>query len=84
MGIAEWIASGGVLAVAGFFLKELMKVKKEMADIKVNYLDRFADLKDTLKRDVKESHDSVITAIGDLRVDLAKNYCAKADCPVHK
>lgn len=73
MGLAEWIASGGILGVflvvAGWFLTELMNVKKDMGEIKVNYLDRFADL----KKDVNDSHIKVIEAIGDLRLDIEKN-----------
>ena len=72
MGLAEWIASGGaviaILAVAGWFLTELLNQRREMGEIKVNYLDRFASLNQT----INETHVEVLDAIADLRVDVAK------------
>ena len=76
MSIAEWVTPAVALAVAGWFFRELQITKKEMSEIKVNYLDRFADL----KGEVNKGNGEIKQAIADLREHLAERYMSKEDC----
>jgi hypothetical protein len=85
---AEWMI-GAVLAVAVWLVREKVKfvdkkletLSADQNEIKLNYLDRF----ERLNTAVNDGHISIITAIGELKVELAKGYMAKIDCPLmHK
>lgn len=77
MNLAEWATPAIFIAVAGW----VYKLQRDQAEIRVNYLDRFADL----KAEVTNGHGEIKDAIADLREHLASNYVSKADCPqLHK
>lgn len=70
MGVAEWIALGAlILSVAIWGMKDRDKIKKDIEEVRLNYLDRFADL----KKDIGESHVKVIDAINELKIDMERN-----------
>lgn len=61
--------------------KQMDEATKKVSEIQLNYLDRFADLKGQMT----EGHAQITDAINGLRLDLAKNYVTKDDCPqLHK
>ena len=68
MNYGEWIAAGSfVFAVLGYAIKDRLKIqrdndalKKDVAEVKVNYIQRFADL----ETKVTEGKTEIITAIG--------------------
>ena len=97
MTTAEWMwISGAVLAVAVWMVRERIKfedgrfasvgekideLEAEQVEIKMNYLDRFKEL----NANVTKGHIEIKDAIADLKLDLAKGYVAKLDCPLlHK
>jgi hypothetical protein len=80
---------GIVIAMLGWFFKtkvegmqkQIDEATSKVTEIQVNYLDRFADLREIMSR----GHGEIKDAIGLLREDLAKNYVSKTDCPqLHK
>lgn len=50
--------------------RDVLKLNREMAEIKGNYLERFSDLKDTLKTELSEH-----------RLHQEQQFIRKADCP---
>ena len=76
---------GVSVAGLGWYVKRMQKqiddANREVQSIKLNYLDRFADLRQTMT----EGHERIMEKLNGLSVDMAKNYVTKDDCPqLHK
>lgn len=69
------------VAVVFWAMKDRDKFKKELAEIKYNYLDRFADLKETITTKIDEKHGEHLDAINKLRdvVSELKEDVARID-----
>ena len=85
----ETVIMGAAIGLMGFMGGWIMRrMQKQMdestakvAEIQLNYLDRFADL----KKEMNAGHSGIKDAIADLREHLAANYITKNDCPqLHK
>ena len=76
---------GVSVAGLGWYVKRMQKqiddANKEVQSIKLNYLDRFADLRQVMT----EGNERIMEKLGGLSLDMAKNYVTKDDCPqLHK
>lgn len=80
--IAEliWIITVGAVGIVIYFLKDMKKdisnVTKEQSEIKINYLNKFAEV----KLNIGESEKNIISEISGLKVHLAENFVTKNEC----
>jgi gas vesicle protein len=58
--------------------KDIDGVKQSMGDIKNNYLDRFADLKDTFKSEIE----GLSKEIHEARLAQEREFLRKSECPL--
>ena len=74
-----------IVGALGWYIKRMQRQiddnAKEVQSIKLNYLDRFADLRQVMT----DGHSAIIDKLNALSLDMAKNYVTKDDCPqLHK